>query len=125
MKKILLLTSAVVLVAIVSLQAGVERYNNKEGFNLLPSPGTCFRRDNNGDIMPLVSPVIYDDTIMKLAASNMTTVSYSLGYWEQDANGDYCPITLTGADYTDRLSILNDWDIQWEIDADGNIYPKE
>jgi len=32
---------------------------------------------------------------------------------------------LTGADYTDRLSILNDWDIQWEIDADGNIYPKE
>jgi len=123
MKKLagLLVLTIVLIAGIVS--AGWNRDAGKTYWIASPTATTLWNRDAGDVLFPVLHPLVYEDTIRYLTTSN--TVAYATGLWEVDSSGYYVPIASDNAIYAHRSVAGEIKGIQWEINVDGYIIPKD
>jgi len=126
MKKITIACSVLILACAVMSFAGFERTSSKTGWVPRPTDATCWARDSFGDVHPLKYVKVEDDTFTYLVGGISPTNSTNVGtgYWHKDADGDYSPIDCSGI-YGQRLEITCKVDVEWKLDSDGDLCPKD
>ena len=93
-----------------------------------PSPVCLWQRDVNDDAYPVTRPVITHDSIKVYidSAEVATNTLYNTGIWLWDANDDvYANGDVTYDPTVSKTQYAQWYDVDFEVDANGDIYTKQ
>ena len=127
--KILLACAAVLTIATMSIHAGWQHLSGVQHTQWTDRPTEASLWQRNG-YTGIIVPVkagdvqVQHDTIVYLAADATTT--YGTGLWQIDTNGLYVPRDIDATLYTTRdYKVLSRRGVEWSVDENGYIVPKE
>lgn len=119
----LMLIAGVAVAGYVHDTTSSGSHGSKTSYSQSATPASCFMRDGAGDVLPLCEVTVFQETLFKVVGVTTNTV-VNTGFWTVDANGDYFPTTSTG-DYANRGILGERYDVEWDVDSSGNVFPKE
>ena len=124
-QKMLTIACVAFIVASVGM-AGFTHSNGKTSYMDSATSVSLWRRNNSTqEVYPATVQEVmaFDNSVKILQATN--TTKYCCGFWEIDANSDYQPLATDSAMYANRKDFGAITDVEWELDSNGDICPKD
>lgn len=117
------LVCLLVLLVAAAAWAGWTRVAGQTTWTAQPTSASFWRRDANSDLVPAQDVLLYDTTPKVLYQTNVTT--YATGVWQLDSDRNYEPRNIDASEYALRNSPGDCADVEWDIDSNNDIMPKD